>query len=175
MLSYMLVNGLIVIANKPNIRICRIAFGETIPPRPPICHKNGKNAAFQAATTPLLYFSRPSYTQIGSVLKMDHPCFFDRHFDCVGGDFQTGGGRVCLFRFVGSVFVLSGGISGGRSVGRYQNNRPGPASSFCRHKSGYGSIDKPQKSLSQHSALQFAGSRAMLAVNFRLWWFKVRI
>lgn len=105
---------------------------------------------------------------------MDHPCFFDRLFECVGGDFQTGGGRVCPFRFDGSVFVLSDGMPGGHSTGRYQNNRPDPASSFCRHKRGCGSIDKQHKSLSRHSALQFAGSRAMLAVNFRLWWCKVQ-
>ena len=171
----MLVNGLIVIANQANIRICRNAFEEIFPPPRPGCHKNDKNAALQSATTSLLYFSRPFYTQKRPVLKMDHPCFFDRLFERVGGDFQRGGGRVCPFRFDGSVAVLSCGMRGGHSTGRNQNNRADPASSFCRHKRGCSSIDKQQKSLSRHSALQFAGSRAMLAVNLRLWWFKVQV
>lgn len=170
----MLVNGLIVIADKPNNRIFCNAVGEIFPPRHPGCHKNDKNAALQPATTPLFDFSGPSYTQTGPVLKMDHPCFFDRLFERVGGDFQTDGGRVCPFRFDGSVAVLSGGMPGGRSAGRYQNNKPDPASSFGRHKNGCGSIDKQQKLLSRHSALQFAGSRAMLAMNLRLWWCKVQ-
>jgi len=169
-----LVNGPTVIADKPNSRICRNAFGEIFPPRHPASHKNDKNADLQPAMTPLFDFSRPSYTQTRPVLKMDHPCFFDRLFVCVGGDFQTDGGRVCPFRFDGSVAVLSDGMPGWRLTGRYQNNRPDPASSFGRHKRGYSSIDKQQKSLSRHSALQFAGSRAMLAVNFRLWWCKVQ-
>ncbi len=173
--SYMLVNDLIVIADKPNSRICRKAFGGSFPPRHPACHKNDKNAALQPATTPLFDFSRPFYTKIGLVLKSDHPCFFDRLFERVGGDFQTGGGRVCPFRFDGSGAVLSGGMPGGQSAGRYQNNKPDPASSFGRHKNGCSSIDKQQKSLSRHSALQFAGSRAMLAVNLRLWWLKVHV
>lgn len=171
----MLVNGLIVIANQANIRICRNASGEIFPPPRPACHKNDKNAVLQPATTPLLYFSRPFYTQKRPVLKMDHPCFFDRLFERVGGDFQTDGGRVCPFRFDGSVAVLSCGMRGGRLADRHQSNRPDPASSFCRHKRGCSSIDKQQKSLSRHSALQFAGSRAMLAVNLRLWWFKVQV
>jgi hypothetical protein len=66
-------------------------------------------------------------------------------------------------------------MRGGRLADRHQSNRPDPASSFCRHKRGCSSIDKQQKSLSRHSALQFAGSRAMLAVNLRLWWFKVQV
>lgn len=105
---------------------------------------------------------------------MDHPCFFDRLFGRACGGFQPGGGRVCLFRFDGSVAVLCGGMPGGRSVGRHQNNKPDPASSFGRQKNECGSIDKQQKLLARHSALQFAGSRAMLAVNLRLWWFKVQ-
>lgn len=141
----MLVNGLIVIADKANIRICRNASGEIFPPRHPAFHKNDKNAVLQPATTPLFYFSGPSYTQTGTVLKMDHPCFFDRLFERVGGDFQTGGARVCPFRFDGSVAVPFGGMPGGRLAGRYQNNRPDPASSFGRHKSGYGNIYKQQK------------------------------
>ena len=173
--SYMLVNGLIVIADKPNSRICRKAFGEIFPPRHPACHKNDKNAALQPATTPLFGFSEPSYTQTGPVLKMDHPCFLGWLFERVGGDFQIGGGRVCPFRFDGSVVVLFGGMPGGRSAGRYQSNKSDPASRFGRHKNGCDSIDKQQKSLSRHSALQFAGSRAMLAVNLRLWWCKVHV
>ena len=165
----MLVNGLIVIADKPNSRFCRKAFGEILPPRHPACHKNDKNAVLQPATTPLFGFSGPFYTQSGPVLKMSHPFFFERLFEHVGGDFQTGGGRVCPFRFDGSVVVLFGGMPGGRSAGRNQNNKLDPASSFGRHKNGCDSIDKQQKSLSRHSALQFAGSRAMLAVNLRLW------
>jgi hypothetical protein len=65
-------------------------------------------------------------------------------------------------------------MRGGRLADRHQSNRLAPASSFGRHKNGCGSIDKQQKLLSRHSALQFAGSRAMLAVNFRLWWCKVQ-
>lgn len=169
----MLVNGPIVIADKPNSRICRNAFGEIFPPRHPACHKNDKNAALGPTMTPLFCFSGPSYTQTGAVLKMDHPCFFDRLFERVCGGFQTGGGRVCLFRFDGSIAVPSGGMPGGRPAGRHQKNKPNPASGFGRQKNG-GSIDKQQKSLARHSALQFAGSRAMLAVNFRLWWIKVQ-
>ncbi|MDA3915600.1 MAG: hypothetical protein PF690_01315 [Deltaproteobacteria bacterium] len=171
----MLVNGLIVIADKPNNRICRNAFGEIFPPRHPGGHKNDKNAALLPATTPLFDFSGPSYTQSGPVLKMDHPCFFDSLFERICGDFQTDGGRVCPFGFDGSVAVLCGGMPGRRSAGRYQNNKPDPASSFGKHKNGCSSIDKQQKLLSRHSALQFAGSRAMLAVNLRLWWFKVQV
>ena len=171
----MLVNDRIVIADKPNSRICRKAFGEILPPRHPGCHKNDKNAALQPATTPLFGFAGPFYTQTGPVLKLDHPCFLGRLFEPVGGDFLTDGGRVCPFRFDGSVVVLSGGMPGGRSVGRNQNNKPDPASSFGRHKNGYNSIDNQQKLLSRHSALQFAGSRAMLAVNLRLWWCKVQV
>lgn len=168
----MLVNGPIVIADKPNSRVCRNAFGEIFPPRHPACHKNDTNATLRPATTPLFCFSRPYYTQTGPVLKMDHPYFFDRFFERVCGDFQPGGGRVCLFRFDGSAAALCGGMPGGRSAGRHQNNKPDPASSFGRHKNGCSSIDKQQKSLSRHSALQFAGSRAILAVNLRLWWLK---
>lgn len=171
----MLVNGLIVIADKANIGICRNVVGEIFPPRHPGCHKNDKNAALQTATTPLFGFSEPSYTQTGPVLKMDHPYFFARLFEHVGGDFQTDGGRVCPFRFDGSVAVLCGGMPGGRSADKHHNNRLAPASSFGRHKNGCGSIDKQQKLASRHSALQFAGSRAMLAVNLRLWWFKVQV
>jgi hypothetical protein len=61
-----------------------------------------------------------------------------------------------------------------RSICRYHNNRLALANNFCRRKRGYGSSDRLHKSAARHLALKFAGSRAMVSMNFRLWWCKVQ-
>ena len=122
----------------------------------------------------LFYFSAPSYTQKERVLKMHHPCFFYRVFGHVDVDFRPGDGRACPFRFDGSGVGLAGGMLCVRSACRYQNNKLVRASSFCRRKRCYGSSGRLHKSAARHLALKFAGSRAMVSMNFRLWWFKVQ-
>ena len=126
------------------------------------------------ATITLFYFSRPSYTQTEQVLKMHHPGFFYRLFGRVDVDFRPGDGRACPFRFGGSGVALADGMLCVRSACRYQNNRLVRASNFCRRKRRYGSSDRLHKSAARHSALKFAGSRAMVSMNFRLWWYKVQ-
>jgi hypothetical protein len=122
----------------------------------------------------LFYFSKPSYTQTQQVLKMHHPCFFYRLFGHVDVDFRPGDGRACPFGFDGSGVALAGGMLCVRSICRYHNNRLVRASNFCRRKRGYGSSDRLHKSAARHLALKFAGSRAMVSMNFRLWWCKVQ-
>jgi hypothetical protein len=44
-LPVVLLDGIIIVANKPDNRICRRAFEEIFPRRYPVCHKNDKDAA----------------------------------------------------------------------------------------------------------------------------------